>query len=498
MSTGEVTISAVMPVHGGADPADLAAAVASLLGQSRLPDEVVIVEDGPLMDAHLVTLSDLEQRHPRVVRIRLEVNAGAGEANQAGLMAAAGEWIAKFDADDICLPHRIERQMAALEASGADVCGGAMLEFVQDPERPVAIRRCPLEHDLIARRMRFNNPINHPTSMYRRDVALSAGGYADLRFMQDYDMFARMLVSGARMINLSEPLVLFRADDRMRRRRSARELTVLEWQLQRRLRAYGLIGRFGMGVNLVLRLAFRRLPAPLLTFGLRHVLSRPTRGSDAGMERPGRARRVSGMLRHQLRLMGRSVRLVVRTPRLARELPRLLATRGRGTMTLRLPWLPFRLIDELEEVVGAGYRVFEYGGGGSTLWFLDRGATVVTVEHHERWAQHLRTEVRSDHWTLLERSGTDGYAAYIAAIEDYEDEWFDLVVVDGRERARCVAAALPKVRRGGLLIVDDADRERYTAALQATGWPRRDVVGFAPAKPTLAHSAVLRRPAADV
>jgi hypothetical protein len=48
-------------------------------------------------------------------------------------------------------------------------------------------------------------------------------------------------------------------------------------------------------------------------------------------------------------------------------------------VTLRLPWLPFVLQEELEERVGAGTRVFEFGGGGSTLYFLDLGAVVVTV-----------------------------------------------------------------------------------------------------------------------
>ena len=90
---------------------------------------------------------------------------------------------------------------------------------------------------------------------------------------------------------------------------------------------------------------------------------------------------------------------------------------------------------------------------------------------------------------------TTHYAAYVAAIDEQPDDSLDLVVVDGRERARCAARATAKVRPGGLLLVDDIDRERYHAAVDAIGWPRRDVVGFAPAKPTLAYTAVLTRPA---
>lgn len=205
--------------------------------------------------------------------------------------------------------------------------------------------------------------------------------------------------------------------------------------------------------------------------------------------------RITGeMLARQARLMGSSVRVLAREPSLGRELPRLLATGGRSTMRLELPWLPFRLIDELAARVDATSRVFEYGGGGSTLWFLERGATVVTVEHHPGWAAELRRRITSDRWTLVERSSDDAFAAYVGAIEEHPDDSFDVVVVDGRERARCLTAAMPKVRPGGLLIVDDIDRERYRAAIDATGWPVREVVGFAPAKPSLAYTAVLTKP----
>ena len=202
------------------------------------------------------------------------------------------------------------------------------------------------------------------------------------------------------------------------------------------------------------------------------------------------------MVRNQARLAARSAARLARHPGEGRELGRLVATRGRGTMDLRLPWLPFRLIDELSGTIGAGARVLEYGGGGSTLWFLDRGATVVTVEHHAELAERLRRQVDSDRWTLLQRGPENDYADYVAAIDDFPDEHFDVVLVDGRERARCALRSVAKIKPGGLLIVDDVDRERYAGALEQVPYPREDVVGFAPAKPTLAYTAVMRRPIA--
>lgn len=200
------------------------------------------------------------------------------------------------------------------------------------------------------------------------------------------------------------------------------------------------------------------------------------------------------MIVHQGRLMARTIRHLARQPSAGRDVGRLAATRGRSTMELRLPWLPFQLIDELAQTVRPGTKVFEYGGGGSTLWLLDRGAYVVTVEHDPGWAEHLRSSVTSSRWTLLEPGEANAYESYVSAIDIYDDDSFDVVVVDGRERARCVAAARTKVRPGGILIVDDADRERYQDAINSLGWPCEVVVGFAPAKPTLAYSAVLRRP----
>ncbi len=100
--------------------------------------------------------------------------------------------------------------------------------------------------------------------------------------MQDYDLFARMLANGAVMANLAEPLVLFRAGADMHKRRSSRLFVRLEWQLQHRLRDYGLIGTSRMIANLGVRLAFRFLPPPMLRLVYRRVLSSPVAPSTPG------------------------------------------------------------------------------------------------------------------------------------------------------------------------------------------------------------------------
>lgn len=163
-------------------------------------------------------------------------------------------------------------------------------------------------------------------------------------------------------------------------------------------------------------------------------------------------------------------------------------------LTLREPWLPFKLVDTLTSRLRPGQRVFEYGGGGSTLWLVDLGADVVTVEHDRSWFDRLtaapgcrQAEVRL---RLLDQTGND----YVGAIDDQADESLDLVIVDGRERVRCFERSLPKVKPNGLLLLDDVDRRRYRRAFHLVDWPREVYVGFSPYKPSFAYTAVFTKP----
>jgi glycosyltransferase involved in cell wall biosynthesis len=268
-------LSVLLPVYAGVAAPHLAQALDSIAAQTLPAREVVVVEDGPLTLEQHAVLDEFADRTSGVVRVPLAVNGGAGVANQAGLEAATGAWIAKADADDVLMRHRFERQAEVLRETGADLCGAAMWEFEEDPERPVRLRRNPADHEAIARRMRFNNPINHPTVMYRRGLALEVGGYPTMRFMQDYDLFARLLAGGARMVNVDEPLVSFRSGDAMRRRRSARGYLALEWRLQRQLLSYGLVGPGRALGNLAVRGTFRLLPSRAIGHAYARLLSEP-------------------------------------------------------------------------------------------------------------------------------------------------------------------------------------------------------------------------------
>lgn len=256
-------VSVLMPVHAAVSPSHLKAALTSILAQTRPADQIVVVADGPLgaeLDAVLAALPALE-------RINLPSSRGAGPALQAGLMACRQTWVARADADDINAPERLERQIQRLSDQDADVCSAAMLEFLtghgDEPSRILGVRGCPEDHAGFARRMRLLNPVNHPTAVFRRELAVQAGGYQQLPLLEDYDLWARMLAGGARFTGVEQPLVRFRADG-MLARRTSRDAAAYERELQQRLVAYGLISTPRAFLNILIRGLFRRLPGSAL------------------------------------------------------------------------------------------------------------------------------------------------------------------------------------------------------------------------------------------
>ena len=190
-------------------------------------------------------------------------------------------------------------------------------------------------------------------------------------------------------------------------------------------------------------------------------------------------------------------------PSEARNLGRSFAERNRSPMVSRRPWWPYPVIEYVGSNLRAAARVFEYGGGGSTLWLRDRGATVTCVEHDQHWHRELAKNlgsdvllrVPSDTGTLRGAENAGFFDDYVETINQFEDESLDLVVIDGRARVACALAARSKVRPGGMLLLDDSDRKRYLPAIEAlVTWNRFRERGLKPGL-LVAETSVWTRPA---
>lgn len=163
---------------------------------------------------------------------------------------------------------------------------------------------------------------------------------------------------------------------------------------------------------------------------------------------------------------------------------------SRNSILDRLPWINFPATDFLNTNLKPQHKVFEYGGGGSTLYFLDRVAEVVTVEHNPDWFQTLQSAIVDSEKTkwkgnlILPESNShvathssisdpDSYfsgddhfrdkvfRSYASYIDRFEDGYFDVVLIDGRVRPSCIKHAVKKVKKNGLMVLDNAERKYY-------------------------------------
>ena len=143
-----------------------------------------------------------------------------------------------------------------------------------------------------------------------------------------------------------------------------------------------------------------------------------------------------------------------------------------------IPWYTYPAIEFIEPRIQPGFRVFEYGSGWSTLWWAQRVADVVAVEHDAQWSALVQPRLPPNARVSL-RTEADRYVTEIDACGGE----FDVVIVDGEHRNQCARAAAARVKRSGAIVFDNSDRRSYAEGvryLSDAGWLRIDFFGLIP------------------
>lgn len=267
-------ITAVLPVYHAVSVGDFQRSIQSLHDQEEQAAEVIVVVDGPVPDDLSAAIDEAGTR-ARVRVLRLPVNQGGAAASKAAFDIATQPWIARQDADDVSMPERFRLLWELAQSGDFAAVGGAMLEFDDnDPENVVRVRRLPESPAALARYVKLNTPINHPTVLMRADAVAAVGGMHRVHFMEDYDLWARLVSAGYRLANTSVPVVRFNAGSGMFDRRTGPEMAKAEREMQANLVHYGLISWPRAGANYILRQGFRTLPRPFLTRTYRWLFHR--------------------------------------------------------------------------------------------------------------------------------------------------------------------------------------------------------------------------------
>lgn len=182
---------------------------------------------------------------------------------------------------------------------------------------------------------------------------------------------------------------------------------------------------------------------------------------------------------------------------------------GRNSVSDQMPWMAFGAIEYLDRLARPDMCVFEYGSGGSTLFWAARVRQVISVEHDKAWFEKLQEQLLkrgiknveyqyiaagdkgkaggypgnpADYLSADQHYAGKTFEAYVKSIDQYPDEYFDLVVIDGRARPSCILHAVSKIKKNGYLVVDNSERGYYLSSFsfRKTDWEQKDFLGPVP------------------
>ena len=254
-------VCALGSLYYGEHPLNLRTALESVFNQS-LEIPVVLVVDGPITPMLRTVLKEFRNQIYKIVE--LPENVGLGPALNEGIKKLENEfdYLIRFDTDDINEPTRFEVIARGIELTRADIISSNMIEFSDEkPGKTIGLRAVPNKSEAIVRSVHYRNPFNHPAVAFRISSALRVGGYEDVRFFEDWYLWAKMIKAGARVTNLNNPLVRFRGGKTALSRRHGWAYAKYELSFFLLLYKLGLPGRRAIFFVLPARLLTRLFPA---------------------------------------------------------------------------------------------------------------------------------------------------------------------------------------------------------------------------------------------
>ena len=267
MRRTKMGISVLMSVYRKENPEYFEAALESIINQTLQPDEILIIKDG-LLTTELETVIEkaelwLARTNSKIVlrTYQFEKNVKLGRALRKGVELCAHTFIARMDTDDIACPDRLQKQYAYMkDKENLAALGGYMEEFCDDNSFS-HVKTMPISNEEIRKYARFRNPLNHMTVMLRKEAVLMVGNYRHYPFLEDYDLWGRILMMGYEVENLPEVLVRARVGNELYGRRGGFKYCRRYLKLRREQRKLGLTNWLEWMIACVITIAVTIIPS---------------------------------------------------------------------------------------------------------------------------------------------------------------------------------------------------------------------------------------------
>lgn len=218
-----MAISVLMSVYKSEEAEHLDLALRSIwTDQTLKPDQIVLIEDGPLNEDILRVISRWESNlGNRMTIVKNEKNLGLTKSLNIAIAVASGDLIARMDSDDVSDSKRFERQTSFLrEHPEIDIVGGSLREF-NDDNPCLRVRHYPETDEEVRKYICKASPLAHPTVMMRRRMFDDGLRYNEkYRMSQDIALWFDAIMAGYKIANLQEVTINFRSDGDVFKRRS--------------------------------------------------------------------------------------------------------------------------------------------------------------------------------------------------------------------------------------------------------------------------------------
>jgi len=258
--------SVLMSIYKKEEPKYFNRAMQSIWDEQIIkPNEIVLVQDGKLTQELYEEIGNWKEKLKDIlVIVPLEQNVGLGDALNIGMKHCTYELIARMDTDDISLPHRFEKQLEVFKNQDIDICSAWISEFDKDEKEILGHRKLPEYHEEIIKYAKLRSPVNHIPTMYKKAAVLKAGGYKKMLLLEDYYLWARMILNGANFYNIQEVLANVRAGYGQLERRSGLEYAKNELALLNTLKKEGFLNNFEYIKNIIIKIPIRLLPKSII------------------------------------------------------------------------------------------------------------------------------------------------------------------------------------------------------------------------------------------
>ena len=203
-------ISCIIPCFNE-DPTILRRSLTSIINQTYNNFECLVIDEST--NAKTVeACREICNSDPRFHYFHPEQRVGLAGSLNLGIQEAKGEFIARFDSDDICSSKRFSLQVKFLDENPEIGVVGSSLAIIDNQGDVIGHRVYPSNHESIEKKFIFSNGMAHPTVMFRKSVLQTSGGAYDptFRYAEDLEFWLRLLNCKVIFANLSEPLVKYR------------------------------------------------------------------------------------------------------------------------------------------------------------------------------------------------------------------------------------------------------------------------------------------------